>query len=227
MAEQLLTAAGAPVSLEDAEDDAAFARAMAAPSAGAETAPAPPDIPPADPGAPFGRKIDGTPKIRPGGRPPKQHPRTTSEKPADAPGKRAANDAPPAAAEALGEFLGGAALGLAVIPVPSEAVRVRMRLQAGVVRETGDGLARGLALTAQHSGPVRWAVEKVTAGGGAWVFPAAMAMMPFALQTAMLWRTDITEDMTAAADLIEGQVMAEFRAQMGAAAAPPAPPGEA
>jgi hypothetical protein len=74
--EGLKTPAGDEVDL-----DGAFARAMAAPE---PDEPAPPAPPRKDPDAPYGRKVDGTPKKRPGGRPARDRhdrPRTGPQQP--------------------------------------------------------------------------------------------------------------------------------------------------
>ena len=62
---------------------------------------------------------------------------------------------------------------------------------------------------------VRWGVEKLTQGGGAWVFPAAVAIAPFAVSTAMLWKAPVTEQMTEGAQKIENEAMARLKAEMG------------
>jgi len=214
MAEGLSTADGTTIDLGNIDQE--FTAAMAAPPADEPEAPAPPDVAPFDPEAPFGRKIDGTPKTRPGGRPPKERPRVTTQKALDGPEKPGKDGPGPGYAEGLKEFLAGVALGLAVIPMPEEsALRVRCRVQAVVLKETGDGLAKGLAVTAEHNGIVRWGVEKLTAGGSAWVFPAALAVMPFAIQTSMLWKAPVEGDMREMADRVQEQAMAEFKAEMG------------
>lgn len=217
MAEGLETADGETIDLDDTDRE--FAAAMAAPSGDDPEAPGPPDIGPVDPDAPYGRKVDGSPKKAPGGRPPK--PRTTTQKalPAggsdkDGKGGKDAGDAT-TYAKGLEEFLAGVALALAVLPVPQDELRVRLRVQAHVLRETGDGLAAGLGTCAEHNSVARWAVEKLTKGGGAWVFPAALAVAPFAVQTVAVWKAPVEGDMRAAADRIQEQAMAEFKASMG------------
>ncbi len=215
MPEGLSTVDGRAIDLENVDVDRQFAAAMAAPPADDPEAPAPPDVPPFDPDAPFGRKIDGTPKTRPGGRPPKERPRTTTAAAVNAsqtPGKPGPK---PDYTAGLKEFLGGIALAAAVLPVPNETLRVRVRMQAAVLKDTGDGLATGLGITAEHNSIVRWGVEKLTAGGAGWVFPAALAVMPFAIQTSMLWKAPVDDDLTETADHIEQSAMAEFKAQMG------------
>src|SRR5690242_14948524 len=98
MAETLTTADGKPVGLDDT--DARFAAAMAAPRADEPEHPAPPRHDPADPDAPYGRKLDGTPKLRPGGRPPKKpRPREIPAPAAAAQGGQSGPKAVPAAAD--------------------------------------------------------------------------------------------------------------------------------
>jgi len=117
-------------------------------------------------------------------------------------------------------------LALAVLPVPKDEVRIRLRVQAHVLKETGDGLAAGVGACAEHNGVVRWGVEKLTKGGGAWVFPAALAIAPFAVQTAAVWKAPLEGDMRMAADRIEEEALAEFRASMGMDGEAPGPEPE-
>jgi len=118
-------------------------------------------------------------------------------------------------AKGISEFLGGIQLALAVLPFPNDNVRVHARYQSAVIEQTGDGLATGLATVAEHNGMIRWGVEKLTQGGGAWVFPAAMAIAPFAVSTAMLWKAPVTPAMSEGADKIEADAMAKLKAEMG------------
>jgi len=208
MPEQLATADGRKVDLDDA--DRAFAAAMAAPRGDEPEAPAPPKREPVDPEAPFGRKVDGTPKRAPGGRPPKpreiEAPKTAGK----------AQDGPKGQdyAKGIAEFLGGVQLALAVLPCPNEAVRIHARYQSAVIEKTGDGLATGLGTVAEHSSVVRWGVEKLTQGGGAWIFPAVVAIAPFAVSTALLWKAPVTAEMAGVADRIEAEAMARLKAEM-------------
>jgi hypothetical protein len=218
MAEGLATADGKPIDLSDVDQQ--FAAAMAAPPADDPEFPAPPEQPPPDPDAPFGYRLDGTPKTRPGGRPPKDKARVqNAPKAITGPGKPGKDgktpDAQPDYAAGLREFLGGIQLALAVLPFPNDNVRVHARYQSAVIEKTGDGLATGLGTVAEHNAMVRWGVEKLTQGGGAWVFPAAMAIAPFAVSTAMLWKAPVTEQMTEGARRIEEEAMARLKAEMG------------
>src|SRR5579859_4233923 len=208
MPETLATADGRKIDLDDS--DRAFAAAMAAPRGDEPEAPAPPKREPTDPEAPFGRKMDGTPKKAPGGRPPK--PREI-EAPKDAKGKEQPGSAQKYA-QGLAEFLSGVQLALAVLPCPNEAVRIHARYQSAVIGQTGDGLATGLGTVAEHNSVVRWGVEKLTQGGGAWIFPAALAIAPFAVSTALLWKAPVTAEMAGVADRIEAEAMARLKAEM-------------
>jgi hypothetical protein len=224
MAEGLQTADGTEIDLDHVDQE--FAAAMAAPSGDEPEHPAPPDLPPADPEAPYGRKLDGSPKKAPGGRPAKA--RTTTQKAiaagpqGDAKGGKAAPEAA-TYAKGLEEFFAGIALALAVLPVPKDELRIRCRVQAEVLKNTGDGLAAGMGMTAEHNGLVRWGVEKLTKGGGAWALPAALAIAPFGAQTYLLWKAPVEGDMREAADRIEDEAKAEFLATMGMQAEEPEP----
>lgn len=220
MPEGLATADGETIDLDSVEQE--FAAAMAAPAGDGAEQPAPPDIGPVDPEAPYGRTVDGKPKKGPGGRPPRDKARVTDKGPKALPagaqkaaGGKAQAAAPVDYAAGLSEFLAGIALALAIVPVPGEDRRVHCRYQSAVIEQTGDGLAAGLATCAEHNGIARWAVERLTQGGGAWIFPAAVAVMPFAVSTAMLWRAPVTDQMRAGADKIEAEAMARLRAEMG------------
>lgn len=219
MAEGLSTVDGEAIDIDTVEQE--FAAAMAAPLADDPQAPAPPDLGPVDPEAPYGRTVDGKPKKGPGGRPPRDKARTTTKviEPPQKPGKdgkdKGKADTAASYAKGLAEFLGGVQLALAVLPFPSENVRVHARYQSAVIEQTGDGLATGLGTIAEHNPMVRWGVDKLTQGGGAWVFPAAMAIAPFAVSTAMLWKAPVTEQMAEGADKIEAEAMARLKAEMG------------
>lgn len=217
MPEGLATEDGTPIDLDSVERE--FAAAMAAPAADEPEAPAPPDLPPFDPEAPYGRKVDGTPKSGPGGRPPRKEKARTQPTPKGGPEKPSKSLAAPGPKpdyrKGLEELLSGVSLALAVLPVPEGDARVRCRVQAAVIQGNADGLATGLALTAENSSVARWAVEKLTMGGGAWVFPAALAIMPFAMQTKTLWTAEITEEMTVLAGKVEADATSEFKTAMG------------
>jgi hypothetical protein len=219
MPEGLATAEGEQIDLDHVDQE--FAAAMAAPPATDPEHPAPPDIGAVDPEAPYGRTVDGKPKKGPGGRPPRDKARVTNkaiggpEKPGDGSKGGSAGGSAKEYAAGLGEFLAGVQLALAVLPFPSDNVRVHARYQSAVIEKTGDGLASGVATVAEHNSMVRWGVEKLTQGGGAWIFPAAMAIAPFAVSTAMLWKAPVTPEMAAGADKIEAEAMARLKAEMG------------
>ena len=189
MPEGLATADGRVLDLDDSER--AFAAAMAAPSGDEPEHPAPPKLA-ADPEAPYGRKVDGTPKKAPGGRPPKAR---VSAAPAAAAAPRPAGGAGKAEAVAdfsqpLNEFLQGVWMAAAALPVPDGSLRVRVRAQAAVIRSNAGGLVQSVNMMAQHNATIRWGVEKLTTGSAGWVLPACMALAPFAVQSAQVWRMD-------------------------------------
>jgi hypothetical protein len=191
MAEGLATADGTQIDLDRAEAD--FHRAMAAPEPDEPVAPAPPKRAPADPEAPFGRKVDGTPKKAPGGRPAKprviEAPRA-AEKPSK-PGKPSGQPSTSADyTQPLGEFTSALWMVMAAAPVPNIDLRIKVRAQAKILKENQPSLCQGINLMAQHNGTIRRGVEMLTMGSAGWVLPAVMAVAPFAVQSAQLWRTD-------------------------------------
>jgi len=198
MPEGLATEDGAAIDLDRAEQE--FARAMAAPEPGEPEAPAPPKRAPADEEAPFGRKLDGTPKKAPGGRPVK--PRVTDTKPVTATkggkGGGAAGDAPDYT-QPLADLTSGLWMVLAAAPVPNDGMRIKLRAQAAILKENQPGIVQSVALMAAHNGTVRRGVEMLTTGGASWALPAIMGLAPFCVQTAQLWRTDPAELVSLAA----------------------------
>ena len=186
MPEGLATEDGMAIDLDAAERD--FARAMAAPEPDEPEAPAPPKRPPADEEAPYGRRLDGTPKKAPGGRPAK--PRVTEAKPVVAgKGKAAAGNAQDYT-QALGDFTSGLWMVMAAAPVPNDGMRVKVRAQAKVLKDNQPGLCQGLNQMAQHNGTIRRGVEALTTGNAGWIVPACMALAPFAVQSAQIWKSD-------------------------------------
>jgi hypothetical protein len=216
MPEGLATADGERVSLEAAElekSEREFAAAMAAPGTDDPEFPAPPDIG-TDPEAPFGRRVDGSPKKGRGGRPPKEPSRTTTQKALPGPQKPGKDQGQAPAgkdySQALADFTEVIWLGLAGLPIPGDERRVRCRVQAAVLKANQPGLVSGVNIIAQHNGVVRWGVEHLVGGDSAWIFPAALALMPFAVQTAMLWKAPVNGDMAVMAAKAEEEFSAVF-----------------
>jgi hypothetical protein len=216
MAEGLATADGTQIDLDKAEAD--FHRAMAAPEPTEPIAPAPPKRAPADPEAPHGRKLDGTPKKAPGGRPAKARvttPPRTPEKPSK-PGKGPGATAAQADyTQPLGDFTSAVWMVMAAAPLPNEGLRVKVRAQAKILRDNQPGLCQGVNLMAQHNGTIRRGVEALTMGQAGWVLPACMALAPFAVQSAQLWRTDPAE-LVGLAEETEQQWAEQFKAMQAA-----------
>lgn len=194
--EGLATEDGKVIDLDQAE--AEFHRAMAAPEPDEPQAAAPPKRA-ADPEAPYGRKVDGTPKKAPGGRP--ARPRVTESKPvtAEKPGKGKPVEAD--YTQPLAEFTSALWMILAAAPVSAEGLRVKVRAQAKILRDCQPGLCKGVNLMAQHNGTIRRGVEALTMGNAGWVLPAVMAVAPFAVQSAQIWRTDPAELVSLAAEI--------------------------
>jgi hypothetical protein len=232
MPEGLATAEGERIDFDQTERE--FAAAMAAPRADDPEAPGPPDVPPVDPDAPWGRTASGAPKRKPG-RPPKDKPRTVpgaAVSPAAGPAKGGKGNDQPAGpkdyTDGLSDFTQLLWLGLAGIPVPWEEKRIRCRVQAAILKENQAGVVAGVNILAQHNGVVRWGVEKLAAGEAAWIFPAMLALMPFAVQTAQVWRVPVQGDidMGKAAAAVEAEfagVFASILTSMGLAEDDPDP----
>lgn len=195
------------------ESEVAFARAMAAPGPDEAEAPAPPRRAPADPEAPHGRTQDGKPKKGPGGRPPKPR---TQEAPRSSQGSSKGKDAKgtdkPAVdlTQPVVEFCEGLWMLGSMVPIPSENLRVKTRLQAHVLRANEQQVATAVNMMAQNNSTIRSGVEKLTTGNAGWVLPACMALVPFAVQSAGLWKAPVSEEMKQAADAVEGQFRQEF-----------------
>ena len=210
MPEQLVTADGAAVSVEESER--IFAAAMAAPPASDPEMPLPPAF---DPGAPHGRKLDGTPKKAPGGRPPKA--RTLPPVPAVSPAPAGTKTTAPDYTRPLAEFTDGLWMVLAAVPVPEGNLRIRVRAQAHILKANQPGVVTAVNSMAQHNATIRWGVEKLTLGSAGWVLPAVMALAPFAVQSAQIWRTEPTEGMILAAKDTEQEwdkLLGEMKAQL-------------
>lgn len=210
MGEALATADGTAIDLGDVDVDREFAAAMAAPEPGeAPDYPAPPRK--KDPDAPHGRADDGTP-LAPYGYKPDGRPRMVAAGPGRGHKK---DDAPrvqraPAAAgggktvaradyaEPLSEFADGLWMLMAGTPIPwdkFETARVKIRVQAALLKSNKAGLVNAANSGAQHNATVRAGVEKITSGSASWVLPAMFMITPFVAQTALLWRSPIDEDL--------------------------------
>jgi hypothetical protein len=226
--ETLTTADGAAVQLADG--DVQFAAAMAAPRSDDPEAAPPPRI---DPDAPYGRKADGSPRRSAGGRRAVKPRLTDAAEPA-APRPQAASAAPAAAGAAdyrgkVAEFADGAWMVCAAMPIPSDGMRLRVRAQAALIKANRDQLSAGIGIMAEHSPPVRRAVDFMTGGSAGWILPAILAVSPFAVQSAALWRIDDQADdqadaaagMKRLADRTErewGELFSEFKADLEAEA---------
>lgn len=221
MAEGLFTVEGEPIDVDASE--AAFAAAMAAPPADKKGLAAPtkrPPEPPADDKAPHGYTyIDGEwrPKKAAGRPKAGDKARVTEAAPAKAvatakPADKTAPTAAPDYRETLEDGLEAIWFVLASTPVPDQllgyklrGLRVRMRAQAFLIDQNHAGLAAGVGILARHNRFVARALERAKAGeGGLWSLQAAMALAPFAVQSAQLWSMDLAE-LEAMAEKVEAQ----------------------
>ncbi|MGH2866760.1 MAG: hypothetical protein ACRDNK_04210 [Solirubrobacteraceae bacterium] len=178
MPEGLMTAEGEAVAGVEPVGEADFAEMMvgqrSAAAAQAEVG-APPKAEPFDADAPYGYKLDGTPKKTPGGRKPKARidpPKTeTPSSAAAAPAKRDYT-------RDLIEATDGLWFLLAMVP-PTQA-------QAAVFRGHQAGLVKGFNIGAQHNDYIRQGVE-YACGDGPWMIMVAAALAPFVMQSIALW----------------------------------------
>jgi hypothetical protein len=206
---KLKTPDGEELTVDDIERR--FNKAMAAPEPDEPVAPAPQ---PKDAG-------DGQEPAAPAPSPDDaRHTRTRTAKAPRGGGrgapKRSAKASPAAAAPAVGtyvqpvaESLQGLTMAAAIMPVPGE-LGVRLRLQGSVIGDHTAGLARALDLAACNNAVIRRGVESLTMGSAGWVLPAVMAVVPFAMASAAVWRAPIDENATAAADAFSESVRAQL-----------------
>lgn len=82
--------------------------------------------------------------------------------------------------------------GTKVMGIDLRSPLVRVKAQAAIMKDNGQGLVNGLGIMAQHSAPVRNFITKAgDESGPAWILPAMMAMLPFVAQSAAMWRAPV------------------------------------
>lgn len=215
MPEGLSTEDGTAIDLDAAEQE--FARAMNAPEPDEPEHPAPPkreQLSEEELGAKYGWTTgpDGQRRAKRAKGRPSAKPRETMAPPPQEPPKGGkGKDAKPDFTGPLTEFTEALWMVAAATPIPSEVLRVKVRAQAKVLRSTQGGLVQGVNLMAQHNGTIRRGVEALTMGGAGWVLPAVMALAPFAVQSAAVWRADPADLVKLAAET-EKEWAEEFEA---------------
>lgn len=168
-----------------------------------------------DPEAPYGWMKDPvTGKSRPKKRPGRQ-----SKKPVSAPKERPANKARSAKTVPVSttdyrvhvmSLLDGVWTLAASVPEVDPGTKVfgydlrnpitRIKAQAAIMKDNGQGLVNGIGIMAQHSAPVRnFLVKAGDESGPAWILPAMMALLPFVAQSATMWRAPLAGDVEALA----------------------------
>lgn len=225
MPEGLATADGTAIDLERSEQE--FARAMAAPEPDEPEHAAPPkrqQLSEEELGAKYGWTTgpDGERRAKRAKGRPSTRPRQTTAPAADGkPAKGGKTPGDPAAKPDLSgpltEFTSALWMVMAASPIPSDGIRIKVRAQAKVLRENQGGLCQGINLMAQHNGTIRRGVELLTTGNAGWVLPACMALAPFAVQSASVWKSS-PADLVALSAETEAEWAEEFasmKAEMG------------
>lgn len=188
-----------------------------------------PKSPVTDPDAPFGYMTDPvTKQVRPRKRPGKQaksapappsRPSNASRQRAAAPGEGKAKKNYTAP---LTETFQGVWMLMAGVPTPKGEVRVlgvdlqsaslRLKAQASVLEDNGERLVSSINMMAQHNAQVARGIEKITADSGpAWILPAMMALVPFAVQSAAVWTAPVENGIRELAEKTEAQFDELFR----------------
>ena len=216
MAEGLATADGTAIDLDAAERE--FSRAMAAPEPDEPEHAAPPkrvELSEEELGAKFGwiTNPDGTKRAKRAKVRPSTKPRVTDAPPAsEKPGKpKGQAETKPDLTQPLSELASAAWMVMAAVPIPQEPLRIKIRAQAAVLKSQGQGLVAGLNVMAQHNGMIRRGVEMMTMGSAGWVLPAVMAVAPFCVQSAQLWKMDPSQ-LAGVAAQTEAEWAAQFEA---------------
>lgn len=219
MPEGLATEDGTAIDLDAAE--AEFARAMNAPEPDEPEHPAPPkreQLSEEELGAKYGWTTDAQGNRRAKrakGRPRTQARTTDAPPPPQEPQKPSKGakgaDPKPDYTGPLTEFTSALWMVAAATPIPAEGLRIKVRAQAKVLKATQDGVVQGVNMMAQHNGMIRRGVEALTMGGAGWVLPAVMALAPFAVQSAAVWRAD-PANLVALAEETEKEWAEEFEA---------------
>jgi hypothetical protein len=221
MPEGLATEDGTAIDLDAAE--AQFAQAMNAPEPDEPEHPAPPkreQLSEEELGAKYGWTTDaqGNRRAKRAKGRPSTKARTTdaplpgADKPRSGPkGKGPPVPPKPDLSGPLTELTSALWMVMAAAPIPADPLRVKVRAQAKVLRANQGGLVQGVNLMAANNGMIRRGVEALTMGSAGWVLPATMAVAPFCVQTAQLWRMD-PEDLLGLAQQTEEEWAAEFQA---------------
>lgn len=217
MPEGLATEDGTAIDLDAAEQE--FARAMAAPEPDEPEHAAPPkreQLSEEELGAKYGWTTDaqGNRRAKRAKGRPSTKARLTEAAPAVAekPVKAKGSTEPkPDLSRPLTELTSALWMVMAAAPIPADVLRIKVRAQAAVLKANQAGLVQGVNLMAQHNGTIRRGVEMLTMGSAGWVLPAVMAVSPFAVQSAQLWRMDAGQ-LVGLAEQTEAEWKAEFEA---------------
>lgn len=167
--------------------------------------------PTVNPEAPYGWMKDPKtgetrPKLRPGkqsGKTVAAPPSRAATKPREA--KAVATSTTDYRAQAMG-LLDGVWTLAASLPAPEPGTKIlgrdlanpviRVKAQAAIMKDNGQGLVNGIGIMAQHSAPVRNFITNTgDESGPLWILPAMMALLPFVGQSLNMWRSDMSDDL--------------------------------
>jgi hypothetical protein len=183
---------------------------------------------PADPEAPYGWMVDPKTGERRPKRTPGRQSKQAGRKAAEPPANRRANKprtinatsvSKPherSYAQKVAELLDSVWMVTAAVPIlegrvmgqDMRPITVKVKAQGALIRDQRPSLIEGLATMAENSTAVASAIDFVSSDAGpGWILPACMALVPFAAQTAALWRSSVER-----AEPLAQRTLDEYRA---------------
>lgn len=114
-----------------------------------------------------------------------------------------------------------------IVPIPDQMfgrklddIRVKTRVQAGVIQGNLTPLATALNTIAEHNDWLSSNLDKIAEGKGAlWALPVVSMVMEFVSQSVELWRAPVDDDLRNAATMVEEQAKETLLKAMGATVA--------
>jgi roadblock/LC7 domain-containing protein len=103
-----------------------------------------------------------------------------------------------------------------VAGIDVHSLTIRAKAQAAVLEENAAQLVNAANMVAQHNDSFAKGVEKWTSStGSAWIMPAMMAVLPFAVASAQVWRVPVEGDLTLLAKQTEAKFDELFKNMKG------------